>query len=190
MNFFPTSYFPSTSFLKLLAASKYSCIVGGESFVKQTYRNRCEILAGNGVQTLSIPVAKAAGSKSLTNQIHPVYSENWQQDHWKSIESAYKNAPYFEFYDQEVKSLIFTKHDTLLELNHSIIQFFEDCWELPKSQLSIGSSESFNPEEFLGRKLDYKSYIQVFSDRFSFQSNLSGLDLLFCEGPMARNWIL
>jgi len=30
----------------------------------------------------------------------------------------------------------------------------------------------------------------VFSDRYPFQSNLSGLDLLFCEGPMARNWIL
>ena len=190
MDFFPTSYFPSTSYLQLLAASKSACICGGESYLKQSFRNRCEILGGNGVQILSIPVAKAAGSKSLTNQIHPVYSENWQQDHWKSIESAYKNAPYFEFYDQEIKSLIFTKYDTLLELNQSIIRFFEHCWQLPPSQLTIGFSDSFAPFEFLGRKLNYKSYIQVFSDRFPFQSNLSGLDLLFCEGPMGRNWIL
>ena len=31
------------------------------------------------------------------------------------------------------------------------------------------------------------TYSQVFEDRFGFQSNLSILDLIFCEGPNAIN---
>jgi hypothetical protein len=190
MDYFPTSYFPSIFYFQLLSASKFACICGGETYIKQTFRNRCEILTGNGVQTLSIPVSKSAGSKSITNQIHPVYSENWQQDHWKSIESAYKNAPYFEFYDEEIKEIIFTKHDSLLELNQSIIRFFEKCWDLPQVFIEENLAANINQAEFLGRTFIHPNYIQVFSNRFPFQSNLSVLDLLFCEGPMGRNWIL
>jgi len=190
MVYFPTSYFPSITYLQSLCASESTCIGGAELYVKQSFRNRCEILTGNGIQQLSIPVAKTAGSKSLTNQIIPVYTENWQLDHWKSIESAYKNAPYFEFYDQEIKSLLFTKHDSLLELNQSILEFFQQCWSLETISLDSNKTISVEQQEYLGRINNLNPYIQVFADRFIFQSNLSILDLLFCEGPMGRNWII
>jgi hypothetical protein len=34
------------------------------------------------------------------------------------------------------------------------------------------------------------TYIQVFSDKSPFEPNLSILDILFCEGPIARKWLL
>ena len=37
--------------------------------------------------------------------------------------------------------------------------------------------------------LDFHSYVQVFNERHGFVPNLSILDLLFCEGPAAKNYI-
>jgi hypothetical protein len=34
------------------------------------------------------------------------------------------------------------------------------------------------------------SYTQVFSPTNQFEPNMSILDLVFCEGPLARRWIV
>jgi hypothetical protein len=39
-------------------------------------------------------------------------------------------------------------------------------------------------------KTEVATYIQVFPSENSCNSDLSILDLLFCEGPLARNWII
>jgi hypothetical protein len=157
--------------------------------VKQSFRNRCEILTSNGVQILSIPVIKVNGTKSLTSEISISEQKNWRLDHWRAIESAYKNSPYFEFYDVEIKNLLFHQTEKLLSFNQNIIDFFCSIWKLTPTTLIDSDLFISEQYEFLGRKVKCKSYIQVFDDRFDFQNNLSILDLLFCEGPLGRNWI-
>lgn len=190
MNWFPTSYFPSILYFQDLQNNSEVGISGNETYVKQSFRNRCEILTGNGIQFLSIPVIKPNGSKSLTKEVQISNLTNWRTDHWRAIESAYRSAPYFEFFDHEIKNLIFRESELLIDYNHNIISFFADLWQLNSVKVNSDKDIGINTVDFLTRDCFYKPYTQVFNDRFEFQSNLSILDLLFCEGPMGRNWIV
>ena len=190
MHLFPTSYFPSISYFKALNRCSVPMISGNEIYVKQSFRNRCEILTGNGIQSLSIPVIKTDGSKTLTKDIRIVQANSWKKDHWGAIKSAYQNAPYFEFFDLEIHNLLFSSNDFLFDLNFSILNFFSATFELSPVKISEENLTNELAISFLERQENFKEYIQVFSDRFPFQSNLSILDLIFCEGPMGRNFIL
>ena len=90
---FPTSYFPPIFNLQKMVELKNVEISSEELFLKQTLRNRCEIATSNGIQRLSVPISKPNGSKSKTKDIIISNVQNWRKDHWKSIESAYQNAP-------------------------------------------------------------------------------------------------
>jgi hypothetical protein len=190
MNLFPTSYFPSISYFQAIYSCNNPVVTGNETYLKQSYRNRCEILTGNGIQTLSVPVIKSEGSKTLTKDIRIVQSRSWKKDQWGAIKSAYQNAPYFEFFDLEIHDLLYSNHDFLIDLNVSIQNFFAETFgftPLTYTNEILANEISIN---FLERQQNFKEYKQVFSDRYTFQSNLSILDLIFCEGPLGRNYIL
>ena len=56
MAVFPCAYFPSISYLKLLYEFQPCTIDLKENFVKQSIRNRCEILSANGRLKLIVPI--------------------------------------------------------------------------------------------------------------------------------------
>ena len=69
-----------------------------ENYLKQSYRNRCNILSANGVMPLSIPVESAAGKKCLIKDIRITEHGNWRHLHWNALVSAYNSTPFFEYY--------------------------------------------------------------------------------------------
>ena len=195
---FPLYYFPPISYFK--AIIRYSGVLfeRHDHYQKQTYRNRCKILNANGVQTLSIPIKKngirTSDQKEAFNEIP------WQEQHWKSLQIAYRSSPYFEFYEQEFVPLFKAQAS-----NSNLYDFNLLCLEKVLSLLSIQLKWTFTDEyqKVYSNSLDYRnafspkavpshempSYIQVFSDRFEFIPNLSLLDLLFCLGPESLNYL-
>ena len=185
---FPTSYFGNISYYSSIL--KYDKIVleAKENFIKQTFRNRCEIVTGNGVQQLSIPVIRKNGSKTSIDEVEISFDTDWRKDHWKAIESAYSNSPYFDHYGIEVRELIYFNESNLLKFNENIHNRI--CkW------LGIYTSFSYSKEYLLTKSSDrynfeinpnLKKYIQVFGDESSFKPNVSILDAVFGLGPMAR----
>jgi hypothetical protein len=192
---FPTAYFGNIAYFAELARSTYPIIEGKEHFVKQTIRTRCSIAGANGIQQLSIPVIRPHGSKTLMEDVMLSETDPWKKIHWRSIESAYANAPFFEEYDQEIKQLIFQDETNLLKYNERITQ---EIFQLLDINLALGRTESYETYDKLidFRMVDFESpiemkkYIQVFRDSNHFSTNLSILDLLFCEGPIARKWLI
>src|SRR5690554_6691552 len=69
-----------------------------DNYLKQTYRNRCNILTTNGIKTISIPIEKSGKLKTSMKEVKISYTENWQKLHWKTITSAYNSSPFFEYY--------------------------------------------------------------------------------------------
>ena len=49
---------------------------------------------------------------------------------WKAIESAYASAPYFDYYGDEVKSLIYSETSDLITYNEQIISFIAETLSL------------------------------------------------------------
>jgi hypothetical protein len=195
MDLFPTAYFGSIHYFRELYHASNPLIEAHETFPKQTGRSRCSILSANGIQRLSIPVIRKNGSKTITHEVTISGSEKWQKDHWKSIESAYASSPFFEAYDREVKALIYNEDPMLLSFNKTIIEQIFALLDLDH-KLNETSEFELKPTGSDFRSFDFESqisckhYFQVFNERTDFISNLSILDLLFCEGPLARNWII
>lgn len=194
----PTSYFGSIAYYKELAQHDIVLIEAKEHFPKQTYRNRCDILGGDGIMSLSIPTKRSNGSKTPTENVILSDEENWRVRHWRSITSAYQSAAFFDYYSIEVEELLFSKEKNLLEFNieitKRIVQWLDLKTEVNLTddfhpiieddfRLTLTSKDSF-------QKIKPSPYIQVFPGDSNYKESLSILDAIFCEGPLARNLLI
>ena len=195
MTILPIAYFPSVHYLKEYFSEATTHLEIHENFVKQSIRNRCEILSGNGVLRLSIPLNHSNGIKIKTKDIRIDFGKSWQTNHWKAIKSAYASAPYFEDYEQQINQILLAKDEFLVDKTHRIFEFLFSILEINKT---IGytkiyakkTERDFRTFDFMQNSFEIKEYQQVFSYGKEFNSNLSMIDLLMNEGPFIRNWIL
>ena len=179
---------PSIAYFYFLQSNEKVTIEQHETFPKQTNRNRTTILTDKEVFLLSIPVNKPNGNHSKTSEITICYKQNWIQKHWRAIESAYNNSPFFLYYKDELLQILNKRHSLLIDLNKELLNFFI---RKLKIQTTIEYSERFHKEvlsvdEMLkqaGTSLNFPVYHQVFSERYTFVPNMSILDLLFNKGP-------
>lgn len=184
-----TAYLPPINWLQHFLKNESVHIEAHEHFQKQSYRNRCEILSANGKLALSIPLIKQS-DKEVISLKRINYAENWQMNHWRAITSAYKNSPYFEFFEEDLKPFYTQQYDLLFEYNNALLKLILKLWRIKKDILY---TENYT-KEFAGLDLRekihpklkpeevFKSYHQVFSDKHGFVSNLSCIDLLFNQG--------
>jgi hypothetical protein len=164
-----------------------------EYYEKQSYRNRCNIAGPNGVLSLSIPVEKASGDKTLTRDIRISEHGEWQMQHWKSIESAYNSTPFFEYYRDDLVGFYHKKWDFLWDFNFEIQSTILELLELePNIKLTsdykveleencLDLRQSIHPKK-RNQQFSSTAYYQVFEQRYGFQPNLSIIDLLFNMG--------
>ena len=175
----------------------------GEHFLKQSYRNRCTILTANGPQNLSIPVVEGSNSKRIIRDVIISYDHPWQKLHWKALLSAYNNAPFFEYYadniapfyhekrwkfltdfNQKIQSVVLNELNLKLELKET--ESFCDVPGLPPETKDFRYSIDPKPSrQTRDEQFTPIVYMQVFQEKFGFTPNLSIVDLLFNEGPMA-----
>lgn len=194
----PISYY---SFLK-----KHSNIIleKQESFLKSTYRNRCEILGANGRQTLSIPVKGGRSKNQPYASLSIDNTQNWKRIHWNSICSAYGRSPYFEHYRPYFEKHYAEKWESLyafnlalLELSFNLLKWdkeisFTHVFEKKSSQNHLDLRDFIDSNKNMtdsAKGTEKIKYLQVFNDRFAFEENLSILDLLFNEGPNADSFL-
>ena len=191
----PISFFGSCGYFQVLANAETVLIETKSHFNKGSISSRCEILSPNGIQQLPIPVVRKNGSKTLFDEISIAHDIDWRKKMWKSIETAYSSAPFFDYYGMDIEALIYQKETNLLE-------YTLNCTYQIMEWLSLESEIKFTTTYYQGNdKLDlrfsnfdysgdFKPYIQVFNPINQFIPNLSILDLLLNEGPMARNWLI
>jgi len=198
-----TAYLPSISWFKIMLNAKGAFIEQHENYIKQSYRNRCHILAANGVMSLSIPVVKASNKKIKITDVKIDYATAWQKQHLKSIESAYRNSPFYEYLIDDILPFYEKKHKFLFDLNLQIIYTILEILELKKEiKLSKDFIEPTNDNfDYRNRikpkkqsekvsQLANKKYYQVFNEKHPFQADLSIIDLLFNLGSESYGYLV
>jgi hypothetical protein len=192
-----TSYWPNLHYFFYVLNASIINIEQFDNYSKQSYRNRTQILSANGILNLSIPIKKNKSEKVI-NSIEISYKEDWQKNHWRAITSAYKNSPYFDFFEEDLKVFYSNKYNLLIDYNTDQLKFIIKVLKQKKNiQLTkqyesnpdsvidlrtiIHPKQSYLSDKLLANKLD-QSYYQTFENKISFTPNLSILDLLFNKG--------
>lgn len=195
MLFIP-AYLPSIHFLHALRKhpTPQFCLHG--FYEKQTYRNRCTIYGANGRLDLTVPIVHSHNGKRQTDQMIKIHhAENWQKNHWKSLESAYRSSAYFEFYEDELLEVYKQKHSGLMEMNLAFIALFFTWLEEPFAPEFHASYTPLTDESsaLLNAKTKYPkktpAYAQVFETKYGFIPQLSCLDLFFNLGPETKSYL-
>lgn len=185
-----THFFPCLEYFYHLHRVDEFVYEGHESFQKQSYRSRCEIMSANGVLSLNIPIIHGETRNSIQTTLID-YKENWLQPFWRTIEAAYKRSPYFDYFELVFKPILFKKTENLFELNSEIIAACTKFLAI-NTNLTISSdyqavySDQLDLRNTISPKkkntqLLFSSYPQNFGDTFS--NNLSIIDLIMNEGP-------
>ena len=192
------TYFPSIVQMAAMVQSKEVVFEMDDNYQKQSYRSRTYIAHSNGILLLNIPIKhRKDGKKNKTKGTIIENSFPWQLQHWKSLESAYRTSPYFEFYEDELKPIFFKPVDSLLHFNLEVLDLVCELLDL-KIKYTFTTEYFKNPNQQDLRylvnpklKIDFKldSYFQVLNKQHEFLSNLSILDLLFNEGPNAGTYL-
>ena len=192
-----TSYWPNLHYFFYVLNASIINIEQFDNYSKQSYRNRTQILSANGILNLSIPIKKNKSEK-VVNSIEISYKEDWQKNHWRAITSAYKNSPYFDFFEEDLKVFYSNKYNLLIDYNTDQLKFIVKVLKQKKNiQLTkqyesnqesvidlrtiIHPKQSYLSDKLVANKLD-QSYYQTFENKISFTPNLSILDLLFNKG--------
>jgi hypothetical protein len=170
-----------------------------DNFQKQTNRNRTYIYSPNGIQLLNIPVKHSAESHQKTKDIKIETDFDWQKQHFKSLEAAYRSSPFFEYFEDDIRPIFEKKYDFLMDLNFETMDFVSKSlrmkfeYETTTEYFQEVDSNTILDFRILadGKKdsSQFEPYTQVFDDKYGFLNNLSVLDLIFNEGKYALDYL-
>ena len=133
--FLPTCFSPISQYIAINKAASV-LFEAEDNFQKQTYRNRCYIYGPNGRQLLNIPVKHMGGSqKKKTKDTLIDHTTAWQNQHLKSLQIAYRNSPFYEFYEDDMLPIFTKKHKYLIDLNIDTHLFIADALQIDDSYL-------------------------------------------------------
>jgi hypothetical protein len=197
-----TAYLPPVGYIAAIARYKEVTIEKHETYLKQSYRNRCIIAGANGPQALAVPVLRGSFHKTPVDEVRIDYSRRWVPVHIRSFVSAYRNAPYYDFYADELLKIISSGESLLLNLNMQLLKFIVGTIgikteitltgsfvkpEISESDLRYSiSPKSKNPYR---REIVFNPYTQLFSDRHGFIPDISIIDLIFNMGPESLHYL-
>ncbi len=191
------SYFPSISHFITMAQAETITFEMEDNFQKQTNRNRMYIYSPNGIQLLNIPVKHSKEIHQKTKDVRIENDFDWQKQHFKSLNAAYRSSPFFEYFEDDIRPIFEKKHDFLMDFNIETIAIVSNCL-----RMNLNYQET---TEYFHLATDFKdyrslvngkkevtiieSYTQVFDNKHGFINNLSILDLLFNEGRYALDYL-
>jgi hypothetical protein len=191
------SYFPSISHYVAIANADTVTLEMEDNFQKQTNRNRMYIYSPNGIQLLNIPIKHSDNAHQKIQDVKLETAFDWQKQHFKSLEAAYRTSPFFEYFEDDLLPIFTKKHTFLIDLNMQTMELVSKC--LGMDFIPEKTTEYFHE---VNDKTDYRNlingkrdttqlepYTQVFGDKHGFINNLSILDLLFNEGRYAKDYL-
>lgn len=192
---FSTAYLPPIAYVAKALQYTELLIESKETFPKQTYRNRAEIMTAGSVRTLTVPVIR--DNHSRTEEVGIDYKERWNIIHLRTLAAAYSASPYYLYYKDDLEALLTKRYEKLMELNEAMLKWI---LRLLKADCRLQRTEDYQKmyeEDFrntFSPKHPYptegmESYYQVFSDRLPFTPNLSIIDLLMNLGPEAKDYL-
>lgn len=186
------NYFPNIHQFTQIIKADNILFEASDNYQKQTFRNRTYIYGANGKLGLFVPVIHTHNNRELFKDVKISYDSNWMDLHLKSLQSAYRSSPYFEYFEDNFVKLYSEKEKFLVDFNIKCIKLISNLLDLNLNyKISNEYIEKTNDIIDLRglsnarkeKKIDTPKYIQVFETKHGYLNNLSIVDLVFSEGP-------
>jgi hypothetical protein len=218
-----SNYIPWKGYFDLIGCAHAFVLYDHVKFTKNDWRNRNLIKTNQGKAWLTIPVLQEGKSGQSIEETKTA-NTIWRKKHWKTLETNYLKAAYFDLYADKLKKLYLEEKDESLSLiNHKFIRTicnflgidtmltFSCEYDLPGGRnenlvaicKQLGATEyltgpsakdyleehMFKEQGIRVRYADYSGYREYDQLYPPFEHNVSILDLLFCTGPNASNYM-
>ena len=178
------SYFPSISHFVAITKADIVTFEMEDNFQKQTNRNRMYIYSPNGIQLLNVPVKHTKEVHQRTKDVKLETAFDWQKQHFKSLEAAYRASPFFEYFEDDILPIFQKKHTFLMDLNLETMSIVFKCLRLEFNYTEtdeyfhdVNDKKDFR--NLINGKKDnavFEPYTQVFGEKHGYLNNLSMLN--------------
>ncbi len=191
----PYFTFPAISWWASVAKAETVLFDAAEHFQKMTWRNKYHISGANNSNKLSVPLINGRNQRVPMREVNIHNESRWQTQHWRTIVSVYRRTPYFEYYEPSLQPLFEKQFTGLIDYNKATIQWAKNQLKFQFEEEEtdtfiknyppdVGDLRFLKPPQTV-----FPRYYQVFEDRIGFLPDLSILDLLFSEGPRAKDYL-
>jgi hypothetical protein len=188
---FTLCYFAPASWYALAISDGPNYLEREDNFQKQSYRNRCVIYSPNGPMPLVVPIVHDKNAKQRFRDIQIDDRQKWRQTHRKSIENAYRNSPYFPYFEDDLKALYETSDNRLYSFDLHCHQWVEKIlrkkidftptpeWTSDFEGMDLRDIIHPKKKSILEKPHEYR---QTFDHKLGFLPDLSILDVVFNLG--------
>jgi len=157
-----SAYNPWLGFIHKILLCDIFVVMDDVQFEKNSFINRNRILQNSNEVMLSIPV-ETKEYKTKTIRDIKIANSMWKIKHKKSIEQAYKKAPYFERVFGELEKVYAIESDFLIDYTDAYLNFLVDYLKIETqiihaSSLHIESKKLFYVIEMC-EKLNAETFI-------------------------------
>lgn len=185
-------YIPNINWILNSIKYKNIKILLSDDSQKMSFRNKCYVVGSNGLINLSIPLKGGRDKKQKVKDVKINNDYKWQLLHWKTIQSCYKKAAYFEYFEHVFQPFYQNHFEYLFDYNYKMIsKIFIFCKldiniKLEESKIIMDENEfcdlrnSITPKNYLNT--EYYKYTQAFEEKIGFFPNVSCIDLLMNDG--------
>lgn len=160
-------------------------------FAKATGMNRYRLSGSQGAIMISLPIQGGRSHPQPLGQVRLATEQGrsgggWAKTHWRSIQNAYRRAPFFEYLEDDLNKQILETGELLMEYNLKIL-----TWLINRLSLDVQITESAGmrplsqPWVLIRKEKNWNTprYFQQFEAQTRFIPGLSVLDLLIQCGP-------
>ena len=165
-------HLPWTGFFHKMMCADLYVYLDHVQYRKGYFQNRNKIVNAQGeVAWATVPLTKKGSMKESIKE-KKITGNDWMEKYLASIELSYRHTKYFEQYFTKFSLVIQKKHQSLVDLNIDIINFFRE--ELKIDTQVINSSDL----DIVSNKSDMILDICLALKAQSYISGPSGLDYL------------
>jgi hypothetical protein len=165
-------HLPWTGFFHKMMCADLYVYLDHVQYKKGNVQNRNKIVNAQGEVVWATVPLRRKGSMKESIKEKKITGNDWIEKYLASIESSYRHTKYFEQYFTKFSLVIQKKHQTLVDINIDIINFFRE--ELKIDTQVINSSDL----DIVSNKSDMILDICLALKAQSYISGPSGLDYL------------
>jgi hypothetical protein len=116
-------YLPWLGLLHKIALADRCCVLDSVQYEKNSFNNRNRIKTSSGPLWLTVPVESKNHLAKVLREMR-VVNDGWPKKHFRSIDFAYRHAPYYRQYIEAVAEMLMgARYEYLADLSLATMRF-------------------------------------------------------------------